>query len=179
MKGALVDGATLKGKVTLDKGGEIAGNTVIDAENAVVTLAGIVSAGTKINAKTVRIDSLDALPSEITAETVKIIDNYVNESLVIDFKKELTLENAVIGNLLINGKQYGKESLGEGTVNGSLTISALSWIIVGNSDGNKEFADSYTVEIRGTLKGNAAFSNNTIYVLKSPSPATSPAPASS
>ncbi|MEI3038875.1 MAG: hypothetical protein V8T90_07360 [Victivallales bacterium] len=167
MKGALVDGATLKGKVTLDKGGEIAGNTVIDAENAVVTLAGIVSAGTKINAKTVRIDSLDALPSEITAETVKIIDNYVNESLVIDFKKELTLENAVIGNLLINGKQYGKESLGEGTVNGSLTISALSWIIVGNSDGNKEFADSYTVEIRGTLKGNAAFSNNTIYVLKS------------
>ena len=165
MKGALVDGATLKGKVTLDKGGEIAGNTVIDAENAVVSLAGIVSAGTKINAKTVRIDSLDALPSEITAESVKIIvDNYVNESLVIDFKKELTLENAVIGNLLINGKQYGKESLGEGTVNGSLTISALSWIIVGNSDGNKEFADSYTVEIRGTLNGNAAFSNNTIYV---------------
>ena len=167
MKGALVDGATLKGKVTLDKGGEIAGNTVIDAENAVVTLAGIVSAGTKINARDVVINSLDALPSEITAETVKIIDNYVNESLVIDFKKELTLENAVIGNLLINGKQYGKESLGEGTVNGSLTISALSWIIVGNSDGNKEFADSYTVEIRGTLKGNAAFSNNTIYVLKS------------
>lgn len=168
MKGALVDGATLKGKVTLDKGGEIAGNTVIDAENAVVTLAGIVSAGTKINAKTVRIDSLDALPSEITAKSVKInVDNYVNESLVIDFKDSLTLENAVIGNLLINGKQYGKESLGEGTVNGSLTISALSWIIVGNSDGNKEFADSYTVEIRGTLNGNAAFSNNTIYVLKS------------
>ena len=165
MKGALVDGATLKGKVTLDKGGEIAGNTVIDADNAAVSLAGIVSAGTKINAKSVRIDSLDALPSEITAESVKIIvDNYVNESLVIDFKKELTLENAVIGNLLINGKQYGKESLGEGTVNGSLTISALSWIIVGNSDGNKEFADSYTVEIRGTLDGNAAFSNNTIYV---------------
>ena len=168
MKGALVDGATLKGKVTLDKGGEIAGNTVIDAESAEVTLAGIVSAGTKINARDVVINSLDALPSEITAGTVKIIvDNYVNESLVIDFKKELTLENAVIGNLLINGKQYGKESLGEGTVNGSLTISALSWIIVGNSNGNKEFADSYTVEIRGTLNGNAAFSNNTIYVLKS------------
>ena len=164
MKGALVDGATLKGKVTLDKGGEIAGNTVIDAENAAVYLAGIVSAGTKINANTVNINSLDALPSEITAETVKIIDNYVNETLVIDFKEELTLENAVIGNLLISGKQYGKESLGAGTVKGSLTISALSWIIVSNSDGNKEFADSYTVEIRGTLGGNAAFSNNTIYV---------------
>ena len=165
MKGALVDGATLKGKVTLDKGGEIAGNTVIDAENAVVTLEGIVSAGTKINAQTVEIDSLDALPSEITAKSVKInVDNYVNESLVIDFKEELTLENAVIGNLLINGKQYGKESLGAGTVSGSLTISDLKWIIVSESKGNKEFADSYTVEIRGTLNGNAAFSNNTIYV---------------
>ena len=168
MKGALVDGATLKGKVTLEKGGEIAGNTVIDAESAEVTLAGIVSAGTKINARDVVINSLDALPSEITAGTVKIIvDNYVNESLVIDFKDTLKLDvkNAVIGNLLINGKQYGKEFLKEDiAINGSLTISALSWIIVSNSDGNKEFADSYTVEIRGTLKGNAAFSNNTIYV---------------
>ena len=167
MKGALVDGATLKGNVTLNKGGKIAGNTVIDAEDATITLEGIVSAGTKINANTVNIKSLDALPSEITAESVTIIDNYVNETLVIDFKKELTLENAVIGNLLINGKQYGKESLGEGTVKGSLTISDLKWIIVSESKGNKEFADSYTVEIRGTLDGNAAFSSNTIYVLKS------------
>lgn len=165
MKGALVDGATLTGEVTLEKGGEIAGNTVIDTKDN-VTLDGIVSDGTKINAKQVDINSLEALPSSIKAEIVNIVDEYVNEALVIDFSEELNLDNAVIGNLLIDGKQYSKDCLGEGSIgeNASLTITSLKWIIVNGSEESKEFADAYTVEIRGTVKGDAAFSNNTIYV---------------
>lgn len=165
MKGALVDGATLTGEVTLEKGGEIAGNTVIDTKDN-VTLDGIVSDGTKINAKQVDINSLEALPSSIKAEIVNIVDEYVNEALVIDFSEELNLENAVIGNLLIDGKQYSKDYLGQGSIgeNASLTITSLKWIIVNGSEESKEFADAYTVEIRGTVKGDAAFSNNTIYV---------------